>query len=193
MKKYLLKLLVIFIVSIVVFSYDMWKPYEEPDVQFNTPYIVEEITEDHILLRPVDNPVEDVDKPAYTEEELETLALIIYQEAGGDACSDDTRMKVGNTFLNRVESDLFPDTFYEVATAKRQYGRLYWTGLVWPERASLPEEQAAVQRAYDTAERLLEGERVLPENVIWQAEFVQGDGIHSEQDGFYFCYSEVKE
>lgn len=139
----------------------------------------------------VDEPV--VQESAYTDKEHEILAIIIYQEAGGDLCSDETRMMVGNVFLNRVDSPLFPNTFEEVATAKRQYGNLYWTGLKWPDRASLPQEQAAVQRAYDIAQRLLDGERVLPENVIWQSEFIQGDGIYCESDGLYFCYSEVTE
>lgn len=152
--------------------------------------VVEQIT------TPVPEPVkesEELDTPLYTEEELEILSIIIYQEAGGDACSDDTRLKVGNVFLNRVNSPLFPDTFEGVATAKSQYGTLYWTGIKWPDRASNSYESHAVQRAYDTARRLLEGERVLPANVFWQAEFPQGDGTYCYQDGTYFCYSEVDE
>lgn len=130
-------------------------------------------------------------EPSYTEEELEILAVIIYQEAGGDKCSDDTRLKVGNVFLNRVASPLFPNTFKEVATAKSQYGTLYWTGIKWPDRASSPQEQNAVERAYRIAQELLEGKRVLPNNVFWQAEFMQGDGLYRYQDGIYFCYTEV--
>lgn len=125
--------------------------------------------------------------PTYTDEELEALAIIIYQEAGGDACSDETRSMVGTVVMNRVASDLFPDTIQEVATQKRQYGRLYWTGLIWPERASNPGEANAVQRAYDCARAILEGERALPEDVIWQAEFPQGTEIVAHQDGLYFC------
>ena len=124
---------------------------------------------------------------AYSEEELEMLALVIYQEAGGDACSDETRLMVGNVVLNRVADERFPDTIEEVLLQERQYGRLHWTGLVWPERASQSVEAHAVQRAYDCAERVLEGERLLPEDVIWQAEFVQGTEIVAQQDGFYFC------
>lgn len=130
-------------------------------------------------------PVEAV--PSYTDEELEALAIIIYQEAGGDACSDETRSMVGTVVMNRVESDLFPDTIQEVATQKRQYGRLYWTGLVWPERASNPGEAHAVERAYDCARAILEGERALPADVIWQAEFPQGTETVAHQDGLYFC------
>lgn len=145
----------------------------------------------------VNNSVNDVhnsvEEPAYTEEQLEILAIIIYQEAGGDFCSDDTRRKVGSVFLNRVNSPLFPDTFEEVATAERQYGTLYWTGIKWPDRASYEQEARAVQRAYDIAEELLADGSILPTNVIWQAEFPQGDGTYCYQDGLYFCYSEVNE
>ena len=123
----------------------------------------------------------------YSEEELEMLALVIYQEAGGDACSDETRLMVGNVVLNRVADDRFPDTIEEVLLQERQYGRLHWTGLVWPERASQSVEAHAVQRAYDCAERVLNGERLLPEDVIWQAEFKQGTEVVAQQDGFYFC------
>jgi len=126
-------------------------------------------------------------EPTYTEADLEMLALVIYQEAGGDACSDDTRLMVGNVVLNRVADERFPDTIEEVLLQERQYGRLHWTGLVWADRASKPEEAHAVERAYDCAERVLEGERLLPEDVIWQAEFKQGTEVVAEQDGFYFC------
>lgn len=127
-------------------------------------------------------------EPAYTDEDLEILALLIYQEAGGDACSDDTRLKVGAVALNRVADARFPDTLLEVATQKRQYGRLYWTGLVWPERADKPEEAHAVERAYESARAVLEGERAdLPEDVVFQAEFAQGTETVAYQDGLYFC------
>lgn len=147
---------------------------------------------------PVENIVETVEKslvhsdPApdktYTDEELEILALIVYQEAGGDIVSDDTRRLVAQVFLNRVNDSRFPDSFYEVATAKRQYGRLYWTGIVWPDRASSRAEAHAVERAYKIAQEVLESdEPICPEGVIFQAEFVQGD-IYAEQDGMYFCF-----
>lgn len=135
----------------------------------------------------IEEAPEPIEEPAsYTDAELEMLALVIYQEAGGDACSDDTRLKVGTVVMNRVADSRFPDSIYEVLTQEGQYGRLYWTGLVWPERASLPGEAHAVERAYDCAERILEGERLLPEDVIFQSEYIMGE-IVAEQDGFYFC------
>ena len=152
----------------------------------------------HDVREPVENIVETVEKslvhsdPApdktYTDEELDILALIVYQEAGGDKVSDDTRRLVAQVFLNRVNDSRFPDSFYEVATANRQYGRLYLTGIVWPDRASSPAEGPAVGRAYKIAQEVLESdEPICPEGVIFQAEFVQGD-IYAAQDGMYFCF-----
>ena len=152
----------------------------------------------HDVREPVKNIVETVEEslvhsdPApdktYTDEELEILALIVHQEAGEDRVSDDTRRLVAQVFLNRVNDSRFPDSFYEVATAERQYGRLYWTGIVWPDRASSQVEAHAVERAYKIAQEVLESDDpICPEDVIFQAEFVQGD-IYAEQDGMYFCF-----
>ena len=152
----------------------------------------------HDVREPVENIVETVEEslvhsdPApdktYTDEELDILALIVYQEAGEDRVSDDTRRLVAQVFLNRVNDSRFPDSFYEVATAERQYGRLYWTGIVWPDRASSQVEAHAVERAYKIAQEVLESDDpICPEDVIFQAEFVQGD-IYAEQDGMYFCF-----
>ena len=151
-----------------------------------------------IVHEPVENIVETAEDSlvhsdplpdkTYTDEELDILALIVYQEAGGDGVSDDTRRLVAQVFLNRVNDSRFPDSFYEVATAKRQYGRLYWTGIIWPDRASSQAEAHAVERAYKIAQEVLESdEPVCPEGVIFQAEFVQGE-IYAEQDGMYFCF-----
>lgn len=125
--------------------------------------------------------------PPYTDEELELLALVIYQEAGADYCSDDTRLKVGTVVMNRVDSDRYPDTIRDVVLQPAQYGRLSWTGPVWPDRAELPQEAHAVARAYDTAEQILLGHRALPADTVYQAEFPQGTEIVAEAPGFYFC------
>lgn len=115
------------------------------------------------------------------------LACAIYCEAGGDACSDLCRYYVGDVILNRVNDPRFPDTIEGVLTQKSQYGRFYWTGIVWPERANYPGEAAAVARAYDTARALLSGERseLYGAGYIWQAEFTQGTDV-IYLDGTYF-------
>lgn len=121
------------------------------------------------------------------EEDLEMLACVIYQEAGGDACSDLCRFMVGDVVLNRVADSRFPDTIEEVLTQRGQYGTFSKTGVVWPARADNPGEAAAVERAYDTARRLLSGEHseLYDAGYIWQAEFIQGKDV-IEVDGTYF-------
>lgn len=183
----------IFVLSgTIMFRNQISEPQSEPE---ETTVCVQP---SHDVRDPVENIVETVEEsfvhsdPApdktYTDEELEILALIVYQEAGEDRVSDDTRRLVAQVFLNRVNDSRFPDSFYEVATAERQYGRLYWTGIVWPDRASSQVEAHAVERAYKIAQEVLESDDpICPEDVIFQAEFVQGD-IYAEQDGMYFCF-----
>ena len=129
-----------------------------------------------------ENPTE----PTYTAEELEMLALVIYQEAGADWCSDETRLMVGTVVMNRIADPRFPDTMQEVVTERRAYGLLHWTGIVWPTRASYPEEAHAVNRAFTIAQRILQGERTLPEDVVFQSEYIMGE-IVAFSDGMYFC------
>ena len=129
----------------------------------------------------------------YTEDELFCMAAAIYNEAGGDACSDETRMLVGYVILNRVKDPRFPDSIREVLEAKSQYGKFYWTGVKFADRSSKPEEQNAVERAYETAKRVLSEPSTIPETVVFQAEFEQGAGVYKYQDGIYFCHAkEVK-
>ena len=200
MKKFIsgmLLLVMIFVLSsIVMLRTQVSEPQNIPtqtSVHIQPTQTVQEPVEN--IVEPVEEPVEEpvvhVDSTSdktYTDEELEILALIVYQEAGGDNVSDSTRRLVAQVFLNRVNDSRFPDSFYEVATANRQYGRLYLTGIVWPDRASSPAEGPAVGRAYKIAQEVLESdEPICPEGVIFQAEFVQGD-IYAAQDGMYFCF-----
>lgn len=159
-----------------------------PVMTESQPAIVEEEINEEPIYIIEDSLVFDEPIPTYTQEELDILALIVYQEAGGDAVSDDTRRLVAQVFLNRVADDRFPDTFYEVATAERQYGKLHWTGIEWPDRASSESEKHAVDRAYEIAKEVLESEEpVCPTTVVFQAEFIQGD-VYAHQDGMYFCH-----
>lgn len=121
------------------------------------------------------------------EAEVELLACAIYCEAGGNACSDLCRYYVGDVVLNRMADPRFPGSMEEVLTAPGQYGTFSQTGIVWPSRASKPEEAAAVQRAYDTARDLLSGHHsdLYDQGYIWQAEFSQGKDVIYET-GLYF-------
>lgn len=118
---------------------------------------------------------------------VEMLACGIYQEAGGDECSDECRINVGDVMLNRVADPRFPNTLEGVLTAPGQYGRFSKTGIVWPSRASNPGEADAVERAYRIARQLLSGKHgeLWGQGYVWQAEFEQGtEGFWL--DGLFF-------
>ena len=123
----------------------------------------------------------------YSEDDLFCLAAVIWQEAGSTYCSDTMQYYVGNVVLNRVASPEFPNTVRGVITSRGQYGTMYWNGVSIPT-AKDPITQWAIERCYDKAKKLLEGYRPLPNNVVYQAGFVQGSGVYSCVDGMYFCY-----
>ena len=148
----------------------------------------QEVTITNTLTHESSEPTQEP-KTTYTEDELFCMAAAIYNEAGGDACSDETRMLVGYVILNRVKDPRFPDSIREVLEAKSQYGKFYWTGVKFADRSSKPEEQNAVERAYETAKRVLSEPSTIPETVVFQAEFEQGTGVYKYQDGIYFCHA----
>lgn len=115
--------------------------------------------------------------------DLEMLACVIFQEVGGDIHCDNCRRRVADIVLNRVASDDFPNTIYEVLTEQDQYGMFYYTGIKWADRAKYPEEAHAVERAWRIAEEVLNGRHseVYGQGYIWQAGFEQGS------DGFWCC------
>ena len=192
---------------ILILAFAVWVntvgPYieqpEEPEqekqtylVQATPPAIIPlnaEAAPEPTFSRPLEEitpPTEAATEPTYTAEELDMLALVIYQEAGADYCSDDTRLMVGTVVMNRIADPRFPGTMHEVVTERRAYGLLHWTGVVWPTRASHHTEAHAVERAYTIAERILQGERTLPEDVVFQSEYIMGE-IVAYSDGMYFC------
>lgn len=122
--------------------------------------------------------------------DVELLACVIYQEAGGDACCDMCRRRVADVVLNRVSDPRYAGTTIEEilldADPAPQWGLYSVTGVIWPEKASHPEEQHAVERAYRIAQEVLDGQHSdLTEDYIWCAEFSQGTNV-IECDGIYF-------
>ena len=157
----------------------------ETSVPETTEYIHIEPTE--MSSEALSAPVSDDNISEVSGDELEMLACVIYQEAGGDGSCDMCRRRVADVVLNRVADDRFPDTIYGVLTARSQYGRFHWTGVVWPERANNPGEKNAVERAWRIAEEVLAGTHgdLYGRGYIWQAEFKQGTDI-VECCGHYF-------
>lgn len=109
-------------------------------------------------------------------EELEILARIIHGESGSNWCSDEMRNYVGSVFLNRVESDLFPDTFKEVAFQTGQYSCTNKGSGYWEE---------PTERDYETATFLLTNGSQLDSDYLFQANFKQGKDVIKVQNMYF--------
>lgn len=160
--------------------------YEEPEVTRPTePPVTESPSEEtpDMPSEPVEAPETNEIESDISEDDVELLACVIYQEAGSDAVCDDCRRRVADVVLNRVESEYFPDTIYEVLMQPSQYGAYSMTGIVWPERASYETEAHAVERARQIAREVLSGQHseLYGDGYIWQAGFKQGS------QGFWDC------
>ena len=113
------------------------------------------------------------------ENDLYALSHLIYAEAGSTRCTDEMRYYVGSVVLNRVKSDLFPPKTIEgIIFQKGQY-ECTWLGTYYNKPTD-----TCVKIAKD----LLEKGSVLPDNVVYQAEHKQGDGVYAKLQNIYFCY-----
>ena len=126
----------------------------------------------------------------YTEDELFCMAAVIYNEAGGDMCSDEHRAMVGYVVLNRVNDPRFPNSIREVLEQRSQYAGM-GDGVKFADRYTKPFEQHAVERAYRVAQEVLENRNniPIPRNVVFQSEFKQGIGVYKQIGNTYFCYA----
>lgn len=135
-----------------------------------------------VTTEPVTTETTELSKSSYTEDDLFYLAAAVCREAGGS--SEEIQLLVANVVINRVNSSRYPNTIYGVLTQRMQYGTMWKYGISFPKWA----DQNVKDQCYSVARRILEGERVCPANVVFQAEFKQGSGVYKEFDGFYFCY-----
>lgn len=119
----------------------------------------------------------------YSEDDLYYLAAAVCREAGGQ--SEEIQLLVANVIMNRVKSDLYPNTIYGVLTQRMQYDTMWKYGVSFPKWAT----KDIKNQCYSVAKRVLEGEIFCPDNVLFQAEFKQGSGVFKYfNDGYYFCY-----
>lgn len=163
------------------------KETTEPETELTTEALTEttDVADESTAetTEPVTEPVIPTEpKKNYTDDDLFYLAAAVCREAGGE--SEEIQLLVANVVINRVNSSIYPDTIYGVLTDYRQYGMMWKYGVSFPSWA----DQDTIDHCYDVARRILEGERVCPDNVLFQAEFEQGSGIYKQFNGFYFCY-----
>lgn len=117
---------------------------------------------------------------SYTDKELETLAHLLWAEAGN--CSDETIYAVASVVWNRIQSDKYPDNLIDVIYQKGQYS---------PTRHGFMKRKPS-QKCYDIASDVLENGSVIPEGVLGQANKTiykrYGKRLYKKLDGIYFFY-----
>lgn len=141
---------------------------------------------------PEDDPIIVRAKEIWEAEQLQfildrdIIATVIYNEAWA-GCTERHRELVAAVIMNRVKSDKFPDTVYDVVTQKGQYLLGYANG---DPQYTPPEE--AIEACREIATRALLGGIDCPDNVLYQAEFKQGTGVYevckTSYSTTYFCY-----
>jgi len=116
------------------------------------------------------------------EEDLYWLSVAITMEGGCSWYPEWLRNYIGCVVLNRVECpDLYSDTIYGVLHDPGQYP---WAG-GW--------HKEPYEWCVDTARDLLNGNRMLPSDIIYQAGFKQGSYVYEQYyddvlgSYFYFC------
>jgi len=121
-------------------------------------------------------------------DELQLLARVIFAEAGDRLHDEDFRACVGEMVLNRVASPEFPDTLEEVV-----YQRGQFLCTTQPEFSDLRPSRSCAEIAL----RLLEGERRLAPQVLYQSQWQIGPAyvrFFDRRLGYtYFCESVYKE
>lgn len=115
----------------------------------------------------------------YSDEDLWYLSRVIQAEAG--YCTTEMMEGVASVVVNRVESELFPDTIRDVIEQPGQYSTLSWLDTLTPT-------DEAVAVAVD----VLENGSKYPEDVLYQANFRQGSAVYktisTSYSTMYFCY-----
>lgn len=163
--------------AVTVFS-EPDTPPEVPESSFGRPLV------DVFNIGLPEIPEPEIEVITYDPEDLDLLARLITAEAGSSWLPDEIQLYVGSVVLNRMNSPYYPDTLEGVIYQSGQYSPT-WTGAIYNTPA---------QRTIDNAKYLLIHGSVLPENVVYQANFIQGSGIYYQYydsvlgTTSYFCY-----
>ncbi|SDB50767.1 Cell Wall Hydrolase [Ruminococcaceae bacterium FB2012] len=112
-----------------------------------------------------------------TPEEFDMMCAVVMSEVG--YCDDQLKLAIANVIINRVKSDRFPDSVYEVLHQKNQFGAIdnYYTKRLVPDESVI-----------DCVTRALSGEGGY---IVNGATFYYTPGVSSPKAAQWFeslCY-----
>lgn len=121
----------------------------------------------------------ETEMQAYTEEDLWYMSHTVQAEAG--YCEREMQEGVASVIMNRVNSDLFPNSVMECILQPGQYST-----------ASYLSTQEPTEQVIDVCIDILENGSKFPENVLYQANFPQGSGTYktlsTSYSTMFFCF-----
>ncbi|MCD8005085.1 MAG: cell wall hydrolase [Oscillospiraceae bacterium] len=110
-----------------------------------------------------------------SREDADLIAAIVYLEARGESAQG--QQAIAEVIFNRLLSDDFPDTVQEIIFQEGQFASVALLDMAEPG----PEQYAALLGA-------LEGERVLPTNVLYFSVDGESKAVWGQIGGHIFCY-----
>ena len=112
------------------------------------------------------------------EEEIDLLAKIVYLEARGE-CVEGQEAVVEVVF-NRMASDLYPDTLYEVLS---QNNPVQFTS--WKNR----DKAKPTEKEYQSIDNVLNGNtNLLRDDTLYFSTFMMTSNLDVQIENHYFCY-----
>lgn len=113
----------------------------------------------------------------YTKEDVKYLAKTINAEAGN--VSYECQKLVGVVIVKRRDHKLFPNSIKKVVHSPGQYACI----------GSGKWEEKPPKSIKKLAKKLLKkgGVAGYPDNLVYQANFIQGTSVYAKVDGVYFC------
>lgn len=203
MRRILMLLLVLILLgamfALVAMLDDMSNNISDCDIQLPSTNMADEqvsipIEESNIEAEIIEPEVEieepEVEEPRWwTDWDLDILAAVLQYECGGNECTDRFQQLVGQVVVNRKNSHEFPNTIYDVITQTVPCIQYHNYQTIIDNAGN---RDIVSQRCYDNALAVLNGEVDCPDNIVWQANFIQGSGIYetiyTSYSVSYFCY-----
>ena len=159
------------------------KTVSNESVQTDKDNKVKDVAQEAIRARMMTEGVSTIEEDISNVIEVESekkylLARLVYAEAGSE--SDEHQQAVASVVLNRMNSDKFPDSIDEVIY---QRNPLQYACIEDGNIDKIPDERA-IKNAY----YIWDNGSIIPDNVLYQAEFKQGSGLYKQIGNTYFCY-----
>lgn len=114
--------------------------------------------------------------------DVDILARVLYLEAGSNWIPDWVIQYCGYVVVNRMNDSRWPGTVEGVLSQSGQFS-------TWSSRYRI----TPTERCYTIAREVLEGGSLIPENVVYFANFTQAAGVYETYynpygGNLYFCY-----